>query len=82
MRKQPESEMPQAQHEKKAIDTTALAIASADTDKDGLKDWEETLWKTDPKNKDRSINDIFYIGEKFGKPILKQLICQVQIKTS
>ncbi|MEK9166408.1 MAG: hypothetical protein AAB846_01610 [Patescibacteria group bacterium] len=52
MRKQPESEMPQAQHEKKAIDTTALAIASADTDKDGLKDWEETLWKTDPKSPD------------------------------
>ncbi len=23
-----------------------------DTDKDGLKDWEEALWKTDPKNPD------------------------------
>jgi len=24
----------------------------ADTDSDGLKDWEESLWKTDPKNPD------------------------------
>ena len=27
-------------------------IKAVDTDKDGLSDWEEALWKTDPKNPD------------------------------
>lgn len=30
----------------------ALEKAALDTDGDGLKDWEEVLWKTDPKKKD------------------------------
>jgi hypothetical protein len=30
----------------------AQEFISLDTDGDGLKDWEEALWKTDPKNKD------------------------------
>lgn len=32
------------------------SLAEIDTDKDGLKDWEESLWNTDPKNAD-SDND-------------------------
>lgn len=32
-----------------ATSTSALEL---DSDKDGLKDWEEGLWKTDPKNPD------------------------------
>lgn len=52
VRKQPESGTPQAQYEKKALDASALAIAGADTDNDGLKDWEESLWKTDPSASD------------------------------
>lgn len=27
-------------------------LANKDSDRDGLKDWEETLWKTDPQNPD------------------------------
>lgn len=36
------------------INLTASAGQNAfiDTDKDGLQDWEEALWKTDPKNPD------------------------------
>ena len=30
----------------------AAAVAAVDTDQDGLKDWEEALWKTDAKNTD------------------------------
>ncbi len=30
----------------------AVAVLSTDTDKDGLKDWEEELWHTDPKKSD------------------------------
>lgn len=30
----------------------AAAILAKDTDEDGLKDWEEELWKTDPKDPD------------------------------
>ena len=30
----------------------AAAILAKDSDSDGLKDWEEELWKTDPKNSD------------------------------
>lgn len=30
----------------------AAAILTKDADEDGLKDWEEELWKTDPKNPD------------------------------
>ena len=32
--------------------STRLAAANLDTDKDGLKDWEETLWKTNLQNPD------------------------------
>lgn len=31
---------------------TSLATADVDTDNDGLKDWEENLWGTDPRNPD------------------------------
>jgi hypothetical protein len=34
------------------IDIKNSAITENDTDGDGLKDWEESLWKTDPLNKD------------------------------
>lgn len=33
-------------------DSLGQKIAEIDTDNDGLKDWEESLWKTDPKNPD------------------------------
>jgi len=33
-------------------ETLAKQIAEIDTDGDDLKDWEESLWKTDPKNPD------------------------------
>ncbi len=32
--------------------TAQEKILSIDTDNDGLKDWEETVWSTDPKNPD------------------------------
>ncbi len=41
--------------EKKLDETltkTFIKTLEADTDNDGLKDWEESLWKTDPKNPD------------------------------
>lgn len=31
---------------------TLIKTLETDTDNDGLKDWEESLWKTDPKNPD------------------------------
>ena len=34
------------------ITARELALIDKDSDSDGLKDWEETLWKTDPKNSD------------------------------
>lgn len=42
-------------------------LAEKDTDKDGLPDWEEALWGTDPNNKDtdgNGINDKNEIDEK------------------
>lgn len=39
------------------------AIVFKDSDEDGLKDWEETLWKTDPQNPD-SDNDGTTDGEE------------------
>lgn len=41
--------------EKEINKNTAKTLAKTlemDTDKDGLKDWEESLWKTDPNNPD------------------------------
>ena len=44
--------------DKQEATTNELAVViqttleTADTDEDGLKDWEEALWKTDPKNTD------------------------------
>ncbi|PJE73808.1 MAG: hypothetical protein COV02_00560 [Candidatus Terrybacteria bacterium CG10_big_fil_rev_8_21_14_0_10_41_10] len=35
-----------------AVNMTAKEILTKDTDGDGLADWEETLWKTDPNNPD------------------------------
>ncbi len=35
-----------------ATTTTPVTITDQDSDNDGLKDWEEVLWKTDPKNRD------------------------------
>lgn len=32
--------------------TTQNTVAETDSDSDGLPDWKETLWKTDPKNSD------------------------------
>ncbi len=40
--------------------------SSLDTDEDGLKDWEETLWGTDSKNKD-SDKDGVLDGEEVSK---------------
>jgi|GEM_PF-672637 len=37
---------------KSAEDTFITRFAEIDSDADGLKDWEESLWKSDPKNKD------------------------------
>ncbi|KKU60213.1 MAG: Ricin B lectin [Parcubacteria group bacterium GW2011_GWA2_47_12] len=37
---------------KTPIDTLGSAALIADSDKDGLKDWEEELWRTDPLNTD------------------------------
>lgn len=34
------------------------SIANKDTDNDGLKDWEEALWQTDPNNPDTNANGI------------------------
>ena len=34
------------------------SIANKDTDSDGLKDWEEALWQTDPNNPDTNGNGI------------------------
>lgn len=47
-------------------------ILAVDTDADGLKDWEEQLWKTDPKNPD-SDSDGTPDGEeiKLGRDPLK-----------
>ncbi len=36
----------------RSIDSLVTAATSVDTDSDGLKDWEEALWRTDPKKKD------------------------------
>jgi len=51
----------------------ANAVLLADSDKDGLKDWEETLWKTDPSNPD-SDSDSTSDGEeiKSGRDPLKK----------
>ncbi len=35
-----------------ALQTSFKEFMAIDTDKDGLPDWEEALWKTDPKNPD------------------------------
>jgi hypothetical protein len=37
---------------KRAQDKALAEISQKDTDGDGLKDWEETLWGTDPNNPD------------------------------
>lgn len=41
-----------ASSQKKVASSAAYARFSQDTDLDGLKDWEENLWETDPKNPD------------------------------
>ena len=38
--------------DKRAQGKVLSSVTKKDTDKDGLKDWEEVLWETDPKNKD------------------------------
>ncbi len=50
---------------------TALlqAIASKDSDSDGLPDWEETLYGTDPK-----VADSFHLGMTDGAAVTKGLI--------
>ena len=50
--KQPAREIAYSQEKLKVPDAAALKVANADSDKDGLKDWEEALWKTDPKFSD------------------------------
>ena len=37
---------------KNALEVQARETLSADSDNDGLQDWEETLWKTESKNSD------------------------------
>lgn len=39
-------------YEKGGIASKTLQDGQKDSDKDGLKDWEEALWKTDPNNPD------------------------------
>ena len=34
------------------VDSSLSRTSGTDTDQDGLKDWEEVLWKTDPNNPD------------------------------
>lgn len=41
-----------AEVQKESIAVVTERIGAADTDGDGLKDWEEALWKTDHKNPD------------------------------
>ncbi|MEK7567086.1 MAG: hypothetical protein AAB527_03065, partial [Patescibacteria group bacterium] len=43
--------------------TTKSTVESPDSDNDGLKDWEETLWGTNPNNDD-SDNDGISDGEE------------------
>ena len=38
--------------DRKTLTANAPQATNADYDKDGLKDWEEALWKTDPKSPD------------------------------
>lgn len=50
-----ESKNRQETYSKKEMGAVAVIqnkILEQDTDRDGLKDWEETLWKTDSKNPD------------------------------
>ncbi len=49
-KQEPSRELPLADRSGKENNT--LPVALKDTDKDGLKDWEEALWKTDPSNPD------------------------------
>ena len=35
-----------------ADNTTSSPVVTADSDHDGLADWEEIIWKTDPNNPD------------------------------
>lgn len=50
---------------------TALlqAIATKDSDGDGLADWEETLYGADP-----SVSDTFHLGMKDGEAVAKGLV--------
>jgi len=48
-----------------AVVTTPSGVIEIDTDEDGLKDWEETLWHSDP-NKADTDND----GTKDGEEVL------------
>ena len=48
--KAPKSEP--AEKDKKTLTANTSAATNTDYDKDGLKDWEEALWKTDPKSPD------------------------------
>lgn len=41
-----------AQGDADAVMAVANKVSSLDADSDGLKDWEESLWKSDPKDKD------------------------------
>lgn len=43
---------PNAELETGTLEKLVAVAGDLDTDKDGLKDWEESLWKTDPKNPD------------------------------
>src|SRR3990167_5251431 len=54
-----------------ASEETALlhAIATKDSDSDGLPDWEEALYGTDPHNQDS-----FHLGMSDGEAVAKGLI--------
>ena len=50
--KSPSTRSVTAQQTVEKTDPALLAEVSRDTDSDGLKDWEEVLWKTAPQNAD------------------------------
>lgn len=59
------SQTPTAQSQNVRI--TSTEIVQRDTDGDGIPDWEEYLWGTDPNNKDSDndgISDADFIGSK------------------
>lgn len=57
-------------YENGALTAGSVNKITADTDGDGLQDWEEALWKTDPKNPD-SDGDGILDGEELKPEVLE-----------